>query len=43
LLGDGVSFEGHVVHYGVQSEVRILPPRPIDPPPRPPIIWPREQ
>jgi len=43
LLGDGVSFEGHVVHYGVQSEVRIPPPRPIDPPPRPPIIWPREQ
>ncbi len=47
LLGDGVSFEGQVVHYGVQSEVRILPVKPpvgIDPPPRPapPIIWPRE-
>lgn len=40
LIGDGVSFEGHVVHYGVQEHRRIVPLPP--PKPRPPIIWPRE-
>lgn len=35
LLGDGVSLENAVVHYGVQIEDRIGPP-----PPKPPIIYP---
>jgi hypothetical protein len=37
LLGDGVSLSGSLIHYGVQTEVRILPmpgprprPRPLD-------------
>ena len=39
LLGDGVSLDGVLVHYGVQAGERVVP-RPV-PPPRPPIIWPR--
>ncbi len=39
LLGDGVSLSGDLVHYGVQTDERIVP----LPPPRPPIIWPPER
>jgi hypothetical protein len=39
LLGDGVSLESSLVHYGVQIEDRIGPP----PPPKPPIIYPPRQ
>jgi len=35
LLGDGVSLDGTLVHYGVQAEQRIIRPPP------PPIIYPR--
>jgi len=36
LLGDGVSLDRTLVHYGVQVEARVVPP----PRPRPPIIYP---
>jgi hypothetical protein len=38
LLGDGVSFDDTLVHYGVQVGGRVVP----QPKPRPPIIWPRD-
>ncbi|MGA2066989.1 MAG: DUF6569 family protein [Thermoguttaceae bacterium] len=41
LLGDGVSLEGVVVHYGVQVGQRVVP-QP-EPRPQPPIIYPRHQ
>lgn len=37
LLGDGVSLDDSLVHYGVQIEDRIVPP---PRPPKPPIIYP---
>ena len=39
LLGDGVSLDGVVAHYGVQVGRRVLPPPEL--PPQPPIIYPR--
>jgi hypothetical protein len=37
LLGDGVSLDGGLVHYGVQVQHHVIP----NLEPRPPIIWPR--
>ncbi len=40
LVGDGVSLDGTLVHYGAQIEDRLIP-EPIYPGPRPHPIWPR--
>ncbi len=40
LVGDGVSLDGTLVHYGAQVEDRLIP-EPVYPGPRPHPIWPR--
>jgi hypothetical protein len=40
LVGDGVSLDGTLVHYGAQVEDRLIP-EPVHPGPRPHTIWPQ--
>ncbi len=42
LVGDGVSLDGTLAHYGAQVEDRLIP-EPVYPGPRPNRIWPRNE